>query len=366
MKPRKIITIVVSIALSWAALIFWAVHSGKAREEREINDRLESALCVLELQAGQQAASASFTTSKGAGQFHVSARPGARRERLALSFSGSSRESFNGDVTEFERFGLGNADRPGTWTVTLRQKTGNGGGIVIISGEKPAPPTGLWWPIWPHGFLILLALSGAWASIARKSQNLRLRMQTVLTFQIFLLAFVVVFTYLLFHEGGHALGEIAFGRFDFARADFWGIHGRPHSGGTSGPQLEPWQRALITSGGPMLPIFAGWALFLFWRSRIGRNSRSRRPIVNLYLSAVIAMLVLPIVLAGCLLGVISDHETQAAISIMPGPSWLGKSLLWGVVLVSAVILWRVVPEIWKVGKAQVLELRKLPTRGSGA
>ena len=54
-----------------------------------------------------------------------------------------------------------------------------------------------------------------------------------------------------YHEGGHALAQIAFGHFDLARSDFWGIHGHPHSGGGMGPQLKSWQRLLISCAGPM-------------------------------------------------------------------------------------------------------------------
>lgn len=152
-----------------------------------------------------------------------------------------------------------------------------------------------------------------------------------------------------------------FGRFDFARSDFWGIHGHPHSGGTSGPALEPWQQAIITGGGPMLPTFAGWAFFLLWISRIGQGLRSNRPIMDLYLSAIVAALIFPsIVVAGCLLGIINDGETQSFISNAPGPMWLVQAILWGVLSVNAVIMWRVVPELWRVWKRQVRDLRNLP------
>jgi hypothetical protein len=180
-------------------------------------------------------------------------------------------------------------------------------------------------------------------------------------FQMLLLAFVVLFLYLLFHEGGHALGQLLFGRFDLANSDFFGIYGHPHSATKSGPALEPWQQAIITGGGPMLPIFAGWALFLLWNSRMGHGFRTNRPIVNLYFSTIVAALIFPcVVIAGCLLGVISDAETLSFISNTPGPTWLVKTLLWGVLLVSAVIMWRVVPEVWRAWKTHYSGWQDLP------
>jgi hypothetical protein len=84
----------------------------------------------------------------------------------------------------------------------------------------------------------------------------------------------------------------------------------------------------------------------------------------LYSSAVIAMLVFPlIVVAGFLLGVIrGDGDWHGFITNVPGPLWLVKGLLWGVLLANAVILWRVVPELWRSWRAQFLRLRESAAR----
>ncbi|MGA2615977.1 MAG: transglutaminase domain-containing protein [Thermoguttaceae bacterium] len=348
MKTPIISVCVISIAILCVALAFWATCTDEARE---IDNLAKDALCVLELQGGRANASASFTTSQTVDQFYVGARPQANHERLWLSISGSKAPfSYNGPVTQATRFTCGHQIPPGSYTVALRQEAGDKGGLVVIAGEEP-PAHVARWRIWPHAILGLLVLSGVGAFIARKSKNLRHRAVSVYAFQMLLLVFVTLFLYLFFHEGGHALGEMFFGRYDFARSDFWGIHGRPHSGGTSGPGLELWQQAVITGGGPMLPTFAGWAFFVLWLSRIGQDLRNNRPTVNLYLSAIVVVLILPsVVLAGCLLGIVNDSETQFFISNVPGPSWLIRSLLWGVLLVNAVILWRVVPELWRIWK----------------
>jgi hypothetical protein len=48
---------------------------------------------------------------------------------------------------------------------------------------------------------------------------------------------------------------------------------------------------------------------------------------------------------GYLLGIISDGDWQGFIANVPGPLWPIKGLLWRVLLMNAVILWRVVPEL---------------------
>jgi len=351
--------LVILMAGLCGALAFWA---SRLDTTPEIHELAKNAFCVLELPKGKPTASASFTTSRAVDRFHVGARPGAKRQRLSLSVYAGKELLYRGPVTQATNFSLTRNLPPGTYTVTLRQETGNHGGLVVVTAEKP-PVHVTGWQILSRTLLGGLLLSGIWTLIARKSRNPRRRAISAYTFQMLLLAVAVLFLYLLFHEGGHALGEILYGRFDFARSDFWGIHGHPHSGGTSGPPLEPWQQAIITGGGPMLPTFAGWAFFLFWASRAGRSMRDRRPVVNLYLSAIVAALIFPsVVVAGCLIGILNDGETQSFISNAPGPGWLVQAILWGVLAANAIILWRVSPELWRAWKKQVRDLSSLPTR----
>ena len=57
----------------------------------------------------------------------------------------------------------------------------------------------------------------------------------------------------------------------------------------------------------MFPTLMGWVLFLLWRCRAGERMRNKRPMVNLYLSAIVCMSIFPFVaILGCLLGIISD------------------------------------------------------------
>ena len=209
------------------------------------------------------------------------------------------------------------------------------------------------WQIWSRAFVGLLAVSGVWAGMARKSRNRRRRATSLFMFHHLLLVFVLIFLYLLFHEGGHALAAGLFGGCDWTRSDFWGIHGTPRAGLAAGVSIEPWQRAIFSFAGPMLPTLIGWALFLLWRSRIGKRMRSGYLMVNMYLTAIVCMSVLPFVaIVGCLLGLFSDGDWRGFIENVPGPLWLVKALIWGVLLVNGFILWRVGPELWRAWKAK--------------
>lgn len=124
------------------------------------------------------------------------------------------------------------------------------------------------------------------------------------------------------------------------------------------PDHEPWQQALISGSGATLPTLAGWVLFVFWASRFGRRLRTARRTVNLYLSAIVAMLVFPFVaVAGCLLGVISDGDWNGFINNVPGPLWLVRTIACGILVVNGFILWCVVPEFVRAWKARASDLR---------
>ncbi|HUT28559.1 MAG TPA: hypothetical protein VMX13_02115 [Sedimentisphaerales bacterium] len=356
MKPLVWKIFIGSIAILTGALSFWMVSTNSTWAVRK-----GEALCILELQGGIPNVSASFTTSETLEQFFVAARPEARGEWLSLTITGEKGLlcSFSA-ITNPMRFSFSPGEiPPGTYEAVLKQEVGSQGGrVVIAAGEVGL--TG--WQIWSRAFVGLLLVSGVWAGVSRKSTNRR-RATSSFMFHSLLLAFVMIFLYLLFHEGGHALGASIFGQCDWARSDFWGIHGTPHSGLKAGIPVEPWQRAIVSFAGPMLPTLMGWALFLLWRSRTGRQMRSRHPMVNVYLSAIVAMFVLPFVaVLGCLLGIISDGDWLGFIENVPGPLWLVKALVCIVLLVNGFILWRIGPELWRVWKAKV----KAMVRQSGS
>ncbi len=357
MVTKKFIHVsaIILFAVSGGALSFWIVHRDAAREFSYLK---KNALCVLDLPAGVPSVSASFTTQRKIKQFEVGIQSRGNHERLSLSISGSTGLICRVTVDDKNsRFGCGGNIPPGIYKVLLSQEPGSKGASVVIAGEKPVLITG--WQVWSRAYLGLVVLSGIWAILARKSGNQKQRTICVFVFRQLLLCCAMLFLYLLFHEGGHSLAEIIFGRYDFSRSDFWGVHGNPHSGGKSGPPLEAWQQAIISGGGPLFPTFVAWVLFLLWRSRVGRNLRSVRPTMNLYGSTIIAFLVFTgfIVTPGYLSGIMEDGDWIGFITNVHGPSWLVKGLLWGSFLISAIVLWRVVPEVWRTWKGEFQGLR---------
>jgi hypothetical protein len=351
-NTRTKIVLIVSIAILGGALTFWAVRGDKARESDSVWNK---SFCVLELQAGTPSISARFSTSRSVDRFQVGMHARGQQRRLSLSVAGRKGSicrftTLNEDI----RFGCGDDIPPGIYEVTLSQEAGNSGGLVTISGESSGSVT--LWQVLSRIYLAALLLAGVWMSWVRKSTNFELRAAGVHVFRVLLLGFVTMFLYLLFHEGGHSLAHFAFGRFDFANSDFWGLHGSPHSAGTVGPLLKPWQRSLIAGAGPMLPTFAGWVLFLLWSSRFGQSLRSARPLINIYWSAIVATLVFPGLAAtpGYLSGIISDGDWRGFITNVSGPRWLIEGFLWITVPVAAMVLFRVVPEVRRAWKLQKL------------
>lgn len=335
-----------SIAVLVGALTLWMVRTSSVWAVGE-----EDALCVLELQGGSPSVAEPFTTSETLEQFFVMARLKAGGERLSLKITGEEGFLCSVIIMKSMRFSF-TPDKipPGTYRAVLQQEAGSQGGRVVIA-ERQIGLTG--WQIWSRAFVGLLVFSGVWAGVAHKSGNRRWRAMSLFMFHTLLLAFILLFIYLLFHEGGHALGAGLFGRYDWTRSDFWGIHGTPHSGIKAGVPVEPWQRAIESFAGPMFPTLMGWAVFLLWRSRLGRRTRNSRPMLNLYLTAIVAISVFPFVaVLGCLVGLVSDGDWRGFIENVPGPLWLVKSLVWAVVLVNGFILWRVGPELWRAWKTQ--------------
>ena len=357
-KRARTVSVAILLGVLGGALSYW-LASGD--ETRKLNHLRENALCVLDLPAETASVSATFTTTRPVDKFHVGMQTRENREPLSISISGDQGVVGSVSVLKSSAFSLGRDIQPGTYTVTLRQENKGKGGMAVLSGEEPEYVAG--WQIWSRTYLGLLVLSGICVLLSRRGKDTRIRGLSLTAFHSLLLGFAAIFIYLLFHEGGHALAEITFGRFDLARSDFWGIHGHPHSGGTMGPPLKPWQHRVISCAGPMLPTFAGIALFLLWGLPVGQRLRSLRPMVNLYFSAIVATLVFSEAVAGpaYLLGLITaegdliDYVTNAG-----GPVWLVKGFLWGIALISAFILWRVVRELQRAWKAQFLQRAEPP------
>jgi hypothetical protein len=328
-------------------------------ETQKYHRLAELAVCTLDLSAEVPSAFATFTTTQQIQMFHVGVRQKGHPVPISIAISGDRGLVANVSFKKAEPFfGLGYNVPPGSYTVTLSQEPDGQGASIVMAAEKPVYTTG--WQIWSRAYVSMLLIAGIWVIITRKSDSVRRREVSLYTFQLLLLGFLLIFIYLLFHEGGHALAEICFGRFDLAQSDFWGILGHPHSGGMTGPGLEPWKQMVISCAGPMLPTFAGFALFLLWISSLGRNLRASRPVLNLYFTAIIAMLVFPYtgLMPLYLLGFIrAEGDLIGFVSSTGGPVWLFRGLLLAVSLIGATILWNVVPEIRRELKVQFQRIR---------
>jgi len=350
---KTCVLMAIAVGLLVGVLSMWLIGGD---ESRKVDALMAHALCVLDLSEGTASTSATFTTARAVEAFQVGIQRKASGEALAISISGDHGLVASVSGVKAHSFGLGRNIQPGTYTVTLHQEMEGKGGRAIIAAEQPLYLTG--WQIWSRTYVGLLALSGICAMPWRRGVNSRVRALSVTAFHSLLLGLVLILVYLLFHEGGHALAEITFGRFDLARSDFWGIRGHPHSGGTMGPQLKPWQQTVISCAGPMLPTLAGFGLFVLWGLPLGRKIRSLQPMVNLYFSATVAMLVFSEAICGptYLLGFITaEGDLIGHVSEAGGPVWLVKTLLWGSFLICAVILWRIVPDLLKAWKTCFLE-----------
>jgi len=161
----------------------------------------------------------------------------------------------------------------------------------------------------------------------------------------------VIFLYLLFHEGGHALASICFGNFDFSRSDFFGLGGQPHSGTNPGVDLEPWQKAIQSIAGPLVPSLAAYILFFIWRMRWAKRIRERIFLVDLYWS--FGLFVLLFAHTGALmpiLGFKADGDYSGFINNIPFERWQGNAFLVLVLVVNVCMLAFVVPRLWGLKK----------------
>jgi hypothetical protein len=154
----------------------------------------------------------------------------------------------------------------------------------------------------------------------------------------------VLFFYLLFHEGGHALASISFGSFDCSMSDFFGLHGFPHSSMNPEVVLTGWPRAIISIAGPLLPILMSYVLFVLWRSRWGTDLRGKSVLVDVFWSFTIFTFLVSCL--GLLIPVIhlsSNSDYTSFVNHVPLARWQADGLLLLVVLANGYLLSSIVP-----------------------
>jgi hypothetical protein len=304
----------------------------------------DEVFCVLETKPGPGRWTAEFQTESPTRGFHVLVRPNEPGQRVRLRLSGglaASADLAPGRGTTRFTWGAGEIP-PGVFTLTVEQDAGSGGALVAIA-DRDLGVTG--WQVLSRGVVLLAAIAGALTWLTRRRPDSGLHGRSAHAFRALALGLACILTYLLLHEGGHALAAAAFGRFDLSRSDFFGLHGAPHSGIDSSVHVQSWQRAIESFAGPAFPTLVGMALFLVWRSRRGRRLRERSVNADLFATGICAMLLLPfaVVVPAYVLGLASDGDWRGFIENVPGPPALVYALLVCATLVSIGFLWRLVP-----------------------
>ena len=341
-KIRKIFSILIPIMVGAICLWMTKASSTWAVDKKD-------ALCVLELPEGNSKVEKNFTISNSLERFFVVINVNGRNEKLSITITGKNDFLCKATLSQSPRFSFSPKEiPPGTYTATLSQETGTRGGWAVIA-DKQLGLSG--WQILSRVFLVLFIFSGLSTLLFLKSQNKQIKTASLTIFHSLLLALTAMFIYLLLHEGGHAIASGIFGVFDWNRSDFFGIHGRPHSGRIFGSQVEPWQQAIISIAGPLFPTLIGWVLFILWQSKPGKRLRSMRPLVNIYFTAIVGICVFPfVVVLGYLTKMTSDGDWRGFIENVPGPVWLMKVLIFGVFIVNCFILYPIVSELWRLLK----------------
>ena len=127
-------------ALTAGGLTFWAVSPN---EVRKIEKLAEHALCTLELEPEVPSTSTLFTLSKSVDRLHLGVKFGARDERLSISISGGGELFASVTLSRYRshRFSFSREFPAGTYTLSLRQEAGSGGGSVVIADA--VPPAGV-------------------------------------------------------------------------------------------------------------------------------------------------------------------------------------------------------------------------------
>ena len=301
------------------------------------------ALCVLRTDPGPGRWTAEFRTEKPIDGFHVGVRLNERGQRVRMWLSGD----YSASVTlsprrRATRFTWGRSVPPGAFTLTVEQDAEHSGALVVVADRDPGV-TGH--QVFSRGLVLFVGMAGVLTWATRRRSDSRLHACSVHAFRALGLAMVCLFAYLLLHEGGHALGAAAFGRFDLSRSDFFGFHGAPHSGIDSSVHVQPWQRAIESFAGPVLPTLVGMAIFLAWRSRRGRRFRQRSVNADLFVTGICTMLLLPfaVVVPAYIMGLVSDGDWRGFIDNVPRPHALVFAILICATIACIGFLWRLVP-----------------------
>ena len=196
-------------------------------------------------------------------------------------------------------------------------------------------------------FLVVVVASGgflAWVRLGPRREAWRGRSLHIL-WPVLVMSLGIA--YAILHEGGHNIGLWLFGALDLGRSDMLGIGGIPHSGRAIGASLTDWHQAVVSIGGPALPILVGYVLLALGVSPVGRRVRARIPALDAFLSMATALFLFSAVaLAAQALGILyPDSDFGGFVSHVGVPLWVSRTFLAAAGLVtvglSAVVGWHV-------------------------
>lgn len=235
----------------------------------------------------------------------------------------------------------------GTFTIRVREQQVTGKYSIEISPQE----TGITpWQWFLFLFISLFVLTGAFT--AWQYRRIRHGLPTPallacrLAFLTIGMGLFVLFLYLLLHEGGHALAALSFGSFDLHGSDFFGLRGSPHSGVNPNVLLTPWQRAIHSIAGPLLPVFTAYLLFGFGRSKRGELLRGKSPFVDaLWSLATLTLLASALGLLLPVTGLGTDGDYSGFVNSAPVPLWQANLFLLACVLFSAWLVYCTLPEL---------------------
>lgn len=306
-------------------------------------------LCFLETTGVPGQFLASFTSAHTVDRFYVYVRVVGEGPAYSLSLEGDGMTYLTKRPSRKDTsFTCGRNAPPGTYTLTVEQERGSSGVLVCVA-DRPVGLSG--WQVLSRIFIGALLLAALWAGWSLRHRGTRQRATAIYVFKRLGTAVAFLALYLLLHEGGHALAALSFGRYDLATSDFWGWRGNPHSGLRPEVNVEPWQQAVESFAGPMLPILAAWILFGWWRSGMGRRVRTAHGLADFLSSSIVAgFLLTSIVLPGYALNLVTDSDWRGFIDNVPGPAWLARFFVLVAFVVSAMLFAKVMPhacECWR-------------------
>lgn len=297
----------------------------------------------------------SFEVARPIPRFYIQTYGKGSLSGVKYDLRGENDQCLLGDASirrGHSRLQCGRDIRPGVYTVHV-QEDGFRGSYTLEIGTR----FGFSW--WQKLLFLMICVPSASGAVYAQ-QKLRqaagkhapMLARARYAFWMSLLPLFAVFLYLLFHEGGHALASICFGNFDLGRSDFFGLGGTPHSGIDPRHRLEPWQEAIQSIAGPLLPSLIGYVLFAVWRTRWAEQLRARRFLVDLYWTVGVFLLLfghfgmlMPV------LGLRGDGDYNGFVNNVSLEAWQANALLLLILAVNAWLLYFVARHLWKLRKS---------------